>query len=73
MRARDIPVWYAHRAWEHIHDLSLLALAPGRLLYAGLALSLALAIGIAFAVIRKLLAGQLTSVTNANATFVDYQ
>jgi hypothetical protein len=41
MRVHDIANWYAHGAVAHMHDLSLLALAPAPVLYTDLLLSLA--------------------------------
>jgi hypothetical protein len=55
MRIRDVWSWYVHRAAAHMHDLSLLALAPASLLYAGLLVSLTLTILLSAAVIRDLI------------------
>jgi hypothetical protein len=54
MRMHDLWNWYVHNAAAHMHDLSLLALAPAPLLYAGLFVSLALTILASTAVIRGL-------------------
>jgi hypothetical protein len=54
MRLHDVWDWYAHRAVAHMHDLSLLALAPAALLYAGLLVSVPLSILLSAAVIRDL-------------------
>jgi hypothetical protein len=47
MRFHEAWNWYTHSAGAHMHDLSLIALAPGPLLYAGLLVTLALIIGLA--------------------------
>jgi hypothetical protein len=52
MRLHDAWNWYLHGAAAHRHDLSLLALAPPSLLYAGLLVSLTLTILLSAAVIR---------------------
>jgi hypothetical protein len=52
MRMHDIWNWYAHGAAAHLPDLSLLALAPPPLLYAGLLVSVALTILLGATVIR---------------------
>jgi hypothetical protein len=54
MHMRDLWNWYVHNAAAHAHDLSLLALAPAPLLYAGLFISLALTILASAVVIRRL-------------------
>jgi len=54
MRLHDVWNWYAHGAAAHMHDLSLLALAPAALLYAGLLVSVPLSILLSAAVIRDL-------------------
>jgi len=54
MRIRDVWSWYAQGAAAHTHDLSLLALAPAPVLYAGLLLSLALTVWTGAALIRGL-------------------
>jgi hypothetical protein len=54
MRLRDVWDWYVHRVAVHMHDLSLLALAPAPLLYAGLLVSVPLSILLSAAVIRDL-------------------
>jgi hypothetical protein len=54
MRLHDIWDWYVHSAAAHMHDLSLLALAPAPLLYAGLVVSVTLSILLSAAVIRGL-------------------
>lgn len=54
MHMRDLWNWYVHNAAAHMRDLSLLALAPAPLLYAGLFVSLALTILASAAVIRGL-------------------
>jgi len=54
MRMRDVWTWYAHGAAAHMRDLSLLALAPASLLYAGLLVALTLSIFLSAAVIRDL-------------------
>jgi hypothetical protein len=55
MRIPDVWHWYVHMAAAHMHDLSLLALAPASLLYAGLLVSLTLTILLSAAVIRDLI------------------
>ena len=55
MRMRDVWNWYLHGAVAHMHDLSLLALVPAPLLYAGLLVSLILSILLSAAVIRDLI------------------
>jgi hypothetical protein len=55
MRIHDVWNWYAHRAAAHMRDLSLLALAPAPLLYAGLVVSLTLSVLLSAAVIRDLI------------------
>jgi hypothetical protein len=52
MRLHEAWNWYLHAAGAHMHDLSLLALAPAPLLYAGLLVTLAMAILIAIVIIR---------------------
>jgi hypothetical protein len=52
---RDVWNWYLHGAVAHMHDLSLLALVPAPLLYAGLLVSLILSILLSAAVIRDLI------------------
>ncbi len=47
MRFREIVNWYAHGAAAHLHDLSLLALAPPTFLYLFLLLSLAITLVLA--------------------------
>ena len=54
MRMHDVWNWYVHTAAAHMHDLSLLALAPASLLYVGLLVSLTLSILLSAAVIRDL-------------------
>jgi Predicted membrane protein (DUF2142) len=54
MRLHDVWNWYVHGAAAHMHDLSLLALAPAALLYAGLLVSVPLSILLSAAVIRGL-------------------
>jgi len=54
LRIHDLWNWYMHRAAAHMHDLSLLGLAPASLLYAGLVVSLGLAILLSAVVIRDL-------------------
>jgi Predicted membrane protein (DUF2142) len=54
LRARDLWNWYLHGASAHMHDLSLLALAPASLLYAGLLVCLLLTISLSVTVIRDL-------------------
>ena len=53
MRAREIVAWYAHDAAEHSRDLSLTALAPAGWLYAGMAVSVLLALLLAALTIRE--------------------
>ncbi len=55
MRFHEVWNWYVNAAGGRLHDLSLIALAPGPLLYAGLVLSIALTIGLAVIVIRGVL------------------
>jgi hypothetical protein len=55
MRVHDIWNWYMHSAAAHMHDLSLLALAPAPVLYAGLLVSLTLTIALSAAVMRGLI------------------
>lgn len=52
MHMRDLWNWYVHNAADHTQNLSLLALVPAPLLYAGLFVSLALTIVGSAAVIR---------------------
>jgi hypothetical protein len=54
MHVRDVLDWYARGAWAHAHDLSLLALAPASILYAGLLVSLTLALLLSAVVMRSL-------------------
>jgi len=54
MRMRDLWNWYAHGAIVRAHDLSLVALVPAPLLYAGLAVSVVLCVLLSAAVIRDL-------------------
>ena len=54
MRLHDVWNWYAHRAAAHTPDLTLLALAPPPLLYAGLIASIALGIFLSATVIREI-------------------
>lgn len=54
MRFHEVWSWYMHAAGAHIKDLSLVALAPAPLLYAGLVLSIVLTIVLAAAIIRGL-------------------
>jgi hypothetical protein len=54
MHLRDVWDWYAHRAKARATDLSLTALAPAPVLYAGLAVSIALVAILSIAVIRSL-------------------
>jgi hypothetical protein len=54
MHLRDVWDWYAHRAAARAADLSLTALAPAPVLYAGLALSVALEAALSIAVVRSL-------------------
>jgi Predicted membrane protein (DUF2142) len=54
MHVRDVWDWYAHHAAAHATDLSLTALAPAPVLYAGLLISVALAAVLSIAVIRGL-------------------
>lgn len=58
MRLHDVWNWYMHKAAAHMHDLSLLALAPASLLYAGLLVSLVLSVLLSAAVIRSLLVAE---------------
>ena len=46
MRARDVWNWWTHDAAAHARTLSLTALAPAAWLYAGLAVALALTVGV---------------------------
>ncbi|MDP9169594.1 MAG: hypothetical protein M3N54_03155 [Acidobacteriota bacterium] len=55
VRFHDMWNWYRHGAAAHMRDLSLLALAPAPCLYAGLVVSVALAILLSTAVIRGLI------------------
>ena len=55
MRMGDVWNWYVHKAAAHVHDLSLLALAPASLLYLGLIISVTLSIVLGIAVIRGLI------------------
>lgn len=57
MRMHDVWNWYVHGAAAHTRDLSLLALGSAPLLYAGLVVSLALAIVLSAALIRGLVRG----------------
>jgi hypothetical protein len=54
MHLPDLWNWYVHSAAAHMRDLSLLALAPAPLLYAGLFVSLALTILASATIIRGL-------------------
>ncbi len=54
MRMQDVWNWYVHGAAAHTRDLSLLALAPASLLYAGLLVSLILSILLCAVIIRDL-------------------
>lgn len=54
MRMHDVWSWYAHSAGAHARDLSLVALAPAPLLYAGLLISLTLSVLLSAAIIRDL-------------------
>ncbi len=54
MRVHELWNWYRNEAWSHAHDLSLTALAPAPLLYAGMMLSIILGILISAAVIRDI-------------------
>ncbi|HYL77337.1 MAG TPA: hypothetical protein VEU96_24200 [Bryobacteraceae bacterium] len=56
MRLHDVWNWYVHEAAAHASDLSLLALAPAPLLYAGMLVSLTLSIVLSAAIIRDLTA-----------------
>lgn len=56
MRLQSIWVWYSQQAGAHMSDLSLLALAPAPLLYAGMSLSVTLTILLSAATIRSLTA-----------------
>jgi hypothetical protein len=55
LRIHDLWTWYAHGAAPHMQDLSLLALAPASLLYAGLLVSVMLTILLGAALIRDLI------------------
>jgi hypothetical protein len=52
MRARDVWAWYTHGA--HAAELSLTALAPAAWLYAGMVVSIVMAVGLAVVRIREL-------------------
>ncbi len=54
MHLRDVWDWYAHRAAARATDLSLTALAPAPVLYAGLGVSIALVATLSVALIRSL-------------------
>jgi hypothetical protein len=54
MHFHEVWSWYMHAAGAHMNDLSLLALAPSPLLYAGLLLSIFLTIILAAGTIRAL-------------------
>jgi len=54
MRFYQVWNWYMHAAGDHMNDLSLLALAPAPLLYAGLIFSIILTIVVAATIIRGL-------------------
>jgi hypothetical protein len=54
MRPRDIWSWYAHGAIPHASDLSLTALAPAPVLYAGLVVSLALSLVLSTKIVGSL-------------------
>jgi len=56
MRLHDVWNWYAQGTAAHARDLSLLALAPAPLLYAGMLVSLTLSIVLSAAIIRDLAA-----------------
>jgi len=56
MRMQSMWVWYSQQAGTHLSDLSLLALAPARLLYIGLFLSITLNALLSAATIRSLTA-----------------
>jgi hypothetical protein len=58
MHVRDVWDWYAHRAAARATDLSLTALAPAPVLYAGLLGSVALAAVLSVAVIRGLISAR---------------
>jgi hypothetical protein len=54
MRLRDVWEWYLPMSPAHMRDLSLLALAPGSLLYAGMVISVLLGISLSVVVIRRI-------------------
>lgn len=56
MRLHDVWNWYVQGAAAHAGDLSLLALAPAPLLYAGMLVSLTLSVALSAAIIRDLTA-----------------
>ncbi len=55
MRMHDIVNWYAHSAAAHMHDLSLLALAPAGLLYSMALVSVALSLSLGAIVVKATL------------------
>lgn len=55
MRFHEVWNWYVHAAGTHMRDLSLIALTPGPLLYAGLLFTFGLTILLAAIVIRGVL------------------
>jgi hypothetical protein len=54
MRFHEVWNWYRHAAGAHMNDLSLTALAPGPLLYAGLLASMVLTIVLVAVLVRVL-------------------
>jgi len=59
MRVPEVWNWYMHRAAACTRDLSLLALAPAPVLYAGLLVSLAMAVWLSTKIICGLVSSQL--------------
>lgn len=55
MHIGNVWSWYAHGAGPHMRDLTLVALAPARFLYAGLLVSLITSIFLSSAIIRDLI------------------
>ncbi len=60
MHLKSIWSWYAQGAEAHLFNLSLLSLAPGRLLYAGMILSSTLSLLLSVTIIRRIVRMQAT-------------
>jgi len=57
MRFRDITNWYAHGAVAHMHDLSLLALAPAGVLYSLMLVAVASSFGLGAVIAYRMWGG----------------